>query len=119
MKVPSQAVLGRQVDDIPAQIRENNANVDTKKKYATVVYRVVDDKTVVTPVTIGKSDATHTIIISGISEEDKLVVGPYKVLEGIKHDQKVEDEKEKKEKEEKDKKEVEESNAEDKQRGEK
>ena len=70
-----------------------------------VVYRIIDGKTVVTPVTIGPGDMTHIIIKSGLKEGDQLVVGPYKILEGLKHDQPVRDEreveKEKKEKEQK------------------
>jgi HlyD family secretion protein len=102
LKVPTQAVLGRETDSLPLKIRENSPHVDTAKAYATVVYRYVDGKAVVTPVKIGQSDLTHTIILSGITEEDKIVVGPYKQLENIKHDQKIRDEREldsKKEKE--------------------
>jgi len=94
LKVPSQAVLGLDVDSLPLEIRENSSEVDTAKTYAAVVYRYVDGKAVVTPVTIGQSNLTHTIIKSGITEEDKIVVGPYKVLESIKHDQKIRDERE-------------------------
>ncbi len=94
LKVPSQAVLGIEVDNLPLEIRENSSEVDTAKTFATVVYRYVDGKAVVTPVTIGQSNLTHTIIKSGITEEDKIVVGPYKALESIKHDQKVRDERE-------------------------
>ena len=94
LKVPTQAVLGREIDNLPLEIRENSAEVDTSKTFATVVYRLVDGKAVVTPVKIGQSDLTHTIIKSGITEEDKIVVGPYKVLENIKHDQKIQDERE-------------------------
>ena len=105
IKVPSQAVLGRKVDDIPLDIRDNNPNVDTKKNDVMVVYRMVDGKSVVTPVTIGPGDLTHIIIESGLSEEDKIVIGPYKILEGLRHDQAVRDEREveaeKKEKEKK------------------
>jgi ribosome assembly protein YihI (activator of Der GTPase) len=54
----------------------------------------VDGKAVVTPVKIDQSNLTHTIIKSGITEEDKIVVGPYKVLESIEHDQKIIDERE-------------------------
>jgi len=68
--------------------------VDTAKTYVAVVYRYVDGKAVVTPVKIGQCDLTHTIIKSGITEGDKIVVGPYKVLESIKHDQKIQDERE-------------------------
>jgi len=95
LKVPSQTVLGRQIDTIPLDIRENNPNVDSEKTYAAVVYKYVDGKAVVTPVKIGQCDLTHTIILAGITEEDKIVVGPYKILEGLKHDQKIIDEKEK------------------------
>jgi HlyD family secretion protein len=94
LNVPSQAVLGVAIDDLPLKIRENSAEVDKAKTYATVVYRYVDGKAVVTPVQIGESNLTHTIIKSGITEQDKIVVGPYKVLESIKHDQIIQDERE-------------------------
>lgn len=94
VKVPSQAVLGRPVDDLPTEIREGNPNVDPKKRFVTVVYRCNDGKAVVTPVTVGASDATHTVIRSGLSKTDRVIVGPYKVLETLKHDQKVRDERE-------------------------
>jgi len=94
LKVPTQAVLGREVDTLPLEIREKSPHVDTAKAYATVVYCYVDGKAVVTPVKIGQSDLTHTIILSGITEEDKIVVGPYKVLENIKHGQRIRDERE-------------------------
>jgi hypothetical protein len=97
------------VDDLPLDIRDNNPIVDPNKSDVYVVYRYIDDKTVVTPVEIGPSDMTHVIIKSGISEGDKIVVGPYKILEGLKHDQKIRDERqveaEKKKKEEEKKKE--------------
>lgn len=94
LKVPMQAVLGREIDRLPLEIRQNNPEIDTGKTFATVVYRYMDGKAVVTPVRIGQSDLTHTIIESGITEEDKIVVGPYKVLESIQHNQKIQDERE-------------------------
>jgi len=94
LKVPSQAVLGRPTDELPVSIRENNPNVDTKKAIATVVYRFIDGKAVVTPVTVGASDETHTVIASGLTTEDRVVVGPYKVLDGLRHGQKLRDERE-------------------------
>ncbi|MBN2211515.1 MAG: efflux RND transporter periplasmic adaptor subunit [Sedimentisphaerales bacterium] len=92
LTVPSQAVLSRPTDDLPAEIRKDNPNVDMNKNLATVVYRLIDGKAVVTPVAIGPSDATHTVLTSGVSEADQIIVGPYKVLESIKHDQTLEDE---------------------------
>ena len=94
LKVPTQAVLGREVDTLPLEIREKSPHVDKAKTYATVVYRHIDGKAVVTPIKIGQSDLTHTIILSGITEEDNIVVGPYKVLENIRHNQKLRDERE-------------------------
>jgi len=94
LKLPSQCVLERTVDDLPLEIRDDNPNVDTDKTYATVVYRLIDGEAVVTPVRIGPSDETHTIITSGIAEDDSVVAGPYKVLESIAHGDKVQDERE-------------------------
>ena len=56
-----------------------------------VVYRYIDGKAVVTPVTIGAADATCTEIVSGLTGDDRVIVAPYKVLEGIRHEQKVHD----------------------------
>jgi HlyD family secretion protein len=94
LKVPSQAVVAREVDLLPLEIRENSSELDKSKTHAIVVYRYIDGKAVVTPVKIGPSDLTHTIITAGISEEDEIVVGPFKVLDTLKHDQKLKDERE-------------------------
>ena len=94
LKIPMQAVLGREVNSLPLEIREKCPEVDAEKTFATVVYRYIDGKAVVTPVKIGQSDLTHTTIESGVTEADKIVVGPYKVLESIQHDQKILDERE-------------------------
>ena len=112
LNIPSQAVLGRPVDDLPLEIRENSPEVDKEKTFTPVVYRYNDGKAVVTPVKIGPSNLTHTIILAGINEDDKIVVGPYKELEGLKHDKLIKDEREveaekKKKEEEKKKKEEE------------
>jgi HlyD family secretion protein len=96
LNLPSQAVLAVGVDSLPLDIRDSSPEVDKDKMYATVVYRYIDGKAVVTPVKIGESNLTHTIIKSGITAEDKIVVGPYKVLESIKHDQMIQDERESK-----------------------
>jgi HlyD family secretion protein len=92
LKVPSQAVLERKLDDLPAAVRKDNPNVDEGKTYAAVVYRLIDGKTVATPVQVGPSDQTHTAIGSGVDENDAVIVGPYKVLENVRHDQDVKEE---------------------------
>lgn len=83
--VPSQAVVERLVEDLPAAIR-NNPLVDRAKKTTNVVYRLVDGKALCTPVIPGPSDLTHRIIKEGLNLGDDVVVGPYKVLETIEHD---------------------------------
>ena len=93
LKVPSQAVLGRRVDELPMKIRDGNPNLDKKKTFAPVVYRLIDGKAVVTPVKVGPSDDTHTVIESGLAGKDRVIIGPFKELEKLKHDQKVKDEK--------------------------
>ena len=94
INVPSQAILAREVDSLPLDIRDKSAELDKGKKFATVVYRFIDGKAVATPVKAGQSDLTHTIVLAGLKEGDKVVVGPYKVLDNLKHDQKLKDERE-------------------------
>lgn len=92
LKVPSQAVLARRVDDLPTALRDSGIDVDKAKTYTTVVYRVVDGKAVVTPVTVGPSDLTHTYIRSGLKEHERIITGPFKVLETLADAQRVHDE---------------------------
>jgi HlyD family secretion protein len=94
IKVPSQAVLAREVDGLPLDIRDKSSELDKDKKFAPVVFKYNDGKAVVTPVMIGQSDLTHTIILSGLNEGDKIAVGPYKILDKLQHDQKLKDERE-------------------------
>jgi HlyD family secretion protein len=92
LKVPSQAVLGRHLDDLPREMRDS-PHVDKSKTRTAVVYRVDKNKAVVTPVKTGPSNTTHTIILGGLSEGDKVITGPYKVLEKLGNDQNVQEEK--------------------------
>jgi HlyD family secretion protein len=92
--VLSQAILAREVDSLPLDIREKSVELDKGKKFATVVYRFIDGKAVATPVRAGQSDLTHTIVLAGLKEGDKVVVGPYKVLDNLRQDQKLKDERE-------------------------
>ena len=95
IKVPSQSVLARRLDSIPFDITNDNPVVDHKKTEIPVVYRFIDGKAVVTPVQIGPSDLTHTLIRAGLSEGDVVITGPYKILESLAHDAAVEEEKRK------------------------
>jgi HlyD family secretion protein len=88
IKVPIQAVLGRTPDSLPAELR-NRPEVDTTKSTVPVIYRFIDGKAVATPVSIGASDMTHTVIKSGLAAGDVIITGPYKVLESLKDGQKL------------------------------
>jgi len=92
--LPSQAVLGRKVDELPVAIRDQLSEKEKEKAFASVVYCLKDGKAVATPVKIGASNTTHTVVESGLAAEDAVVIGPYKELEKLKHEQLIIDERE-------------------------
>lgn len=92
LKIPSQAVVDRRVDELPRELTDANPNVDKSKVFARVVYKFVDGKAKAVPVSIGSSDVTHTIILSGLDEGDRIIIGPYKVLVTLRDGQAVVDE---------------------------
>jgi HlyD family secretion protein len=98
--VPSQAVMSREIESLPIDIRDNSLYVDKTRTFATVVFRYIDGRAVITPVRIGSSNLTQTILEAGIEKGDRVIVGPYKELEKLKHDQVVKDEREAKAEEE-------------------
>lgn len=103
--VPSQAVVDRKVDELPKSVSDNNAAIKRGDTYARVIYRLTPIetpgasatapkkyKTVATPVTIGSSDLTRTVVLAGVKEGDLIVTGPFKILQSLRHDQEVEEE---------------------------
>lgn len=91
LKVPSQAVVDYAIDDLPQSVSKD-PNVDRTKKFARVVFVVEGGKARVVPVTTGTSDLTDTIITAGLLEDATIVVGPFKTLATLKHEQSVVDE---------------------------
>ncbi|MCX5690532.1 MAG: efflux RND transporter periplasmic adaptor subunit [Planctomycetota bacterium] len=90
IKVPSQAVLDRTIDDLPESVVAGNALIDRTKKFARVVYVIQGGKARSIPVKTGASDLTDTILTAGIESDAKVISGPFKVLQSLKDDQKVE-----------------------------
>ncbi len=91
--VPSQAVLDRRIDELPkATIEAAGGLIDTRKTFATVVYTVVDGKAIAAPVEIGPSDLVETVILAGLEDGQRVIVGPFKTLIDMKDEQLVEDE---------------------------
>ena len=89
LKVPSQSVLDRRVDELPKALVDAGTNLDKDKVFARVVYTIEDGKAHAVPVQIGSSDLTHTVILAGLNEGVKVISGPYRILVGLKNDQKV------------------------------
>lgn len=80
LRVPSQAVMGRGVDEIPEAGIEGGAEVDRTKAFVAVVFVVKDGKARVRPVKAGASDLTHTLVERGLTAGETVVTGPFKVL---------------------------------------
>lgn len=95
MIVPSQAVVDRRIEELPEDIRTNNPLVDLNKTFTRVVYRVIDGKTVATPVKVGPSDITQTVITEGLTKDDIIVTGPFRILVDLKEGKAVRDQNEK------------------------
>ncbi len=94
MIVPSQAVVDRRIEDLPEDVREGSEIIDLNKTFTRIVYRVIDGKTVATPVKVGPSDLTQTVITEGLTADDVIVTGPFRILVDLKHDRAVKDQSE-------------------------
>lgn len=88
LKVPSQAVMGRPVDSLPPELQKS-PDIGHDKTIATVVFRLIDGKAVATPVTVGPSDDTYTMIKSGVKSGEPIIIGPFKSLESLQNGQAV------------------------------
>lgn len=93
IKVPSQAVLDRRLEDLPSEIASGVTGIGRNDAYARVVYLLTDGKAKVVPVTAGSSDLRSTVVLKGLEPGTRVITGPYKVLATLKHDQAVEEEK--------------------------
>lgn len=92
LTLPSQAIMGRKTEELPFKVRDGNAIVDMNKSTTPVVYCFIDNKSAMRPVKIGASDKTHTVIMEGIAEQDRVVVGPYKALNDMRDELPLRDE---------------------------
>ena len=90
VKVPSQAVLDRAVDDLPKDVVDGNPLIDRTKKFVRVIFTMVDGKARPVAVKTASSDLTDTIVSAGLEPGARVISGPFKVLETLKADQRVE-----------------------------
>ncbi|MEO1511415.1 MAG: efflux RND transporter periplasmic adaptor subunit, partial [Planctomycetota bacterium] len=79
VRVESQAIVDQRVDELPIALRDNE-HVQNDKTFTPVIYRIEDGKAVATPVSIGPSDVTHTVVEGGIESETPYISGPFRVL---------------------------------------
>jgi HlyD family secretion protein len=86
--VPRQAIVVRELENLPESVRQSDL-IDQTKTKANVIFQIVDGKAVCTPVRAGASDLTHRLVLEGLEGEETIVVGPYKVLETISHEERV------------------------------
>ncbi len=87
--IESQAIQSAELEELPDEVTKDNELIDRTKTSVSVVYRVIDGKAVCTPVKAGPSDIRHRIVLEGLSAGDDVIIGPYKVLETIEHDEAV------------------------------
>jgi HlyD family secretion protein len=83
LMVPSQAVVERPVNDLPESVKSSPL-VQKNRRVTTVVFRVIDGKAVMTPVTTGASNLTDTLIKEGLAAGETIITGPYRALEKLK-----------------------------------
>ena len=91
LKVPSQAVVDRRIDELPAAVTAGVQGIGRNKAFARVVYKLVNGEAVAVPVVAGSSDLRSTVVLQGLASGDRIITGPYKVLATLKHGQKVEE----------------------------
>jgi HlyD family secretion protein len=89
VKIPSQAVLDKRIEELPSEVLAAAPYIDRKKTFTRAVFKYVDGKAVITPVTIGSSDLTHTVILAGLNKDDEVITGPFRTLMELSQDSAV------------------------------
>lgn len=81
--VPAQAIVDRKLTELPESLA-TSPHIDTARRAASVIFKVVDGKAVATVVKVGAGSLTESIVLNGLAAGDTVVTGPYKVLEKLK-----------------------------------
>lgn len=81
LTVPVQAVVKRTIDEDGQEVHGSAARgIDETD----VVYVIADGEAMPRPVETGVSDVIYVEITKGLSEEDEVVIGPYRTLKNLK-----------------------------------
>jgi HlyD family secretion protein len=81
LAVPVQAVVRRTLDDDGEEVRGAAAK---ELEETDVVYVIADGEAAVRRVVTGVSDVLHVEITEGLTEGEKVIVGPYRTLKNLK-----------------------------------
>lgn len=81
--VPSQAVVDKKADDLPASLRDSPLR-EAGSPSVRIVFVEEGGKAVARVVKAGPSSLTETIVLEGLGEGDRVVTGPFKQLEVLK-----------------------------------
>ncbi len=81
--VPTQAIVERKRDELSTELAESPVYESTQRVVA-IIFRDEGGISVATPVRLGPSSLTETIVESGVTVGQLVVVGPYKTLEQLK-----------------------------------
>lgn len=80
LKVPIQSVTVREENEIKNDEKSQKAESDAESKMVEVVFIVQEDHAVPKPVKLGISDDMHYAILNGLTENDQVITGPFKLL---------------------------------------
>ena len=98
LTIPVEAVVNRKRRDLPADLLKaydeaqstlSDGEQPRKAEYLKTVFSIEDDRAVAHLVETGISDETHVEIISGLTPDIRLVVGPYRSLDSLKMGSKI------------------------------
>ncbi|MEQ8745788.1 efflux RND transporter periplasmic adaptor subunit [Pyruvatibacter sp.] len=85
IRVPSQAVMDKRVEELPQEIRENESLIDPDETFVQVVYVYDGGKAQVRPVEVGGATVTDTAIVGGLELGEQVITGPFSVLQTLSH----------------------------------
>ncbi len=83
MLVPTQAIVERKRDELPEALGASPI-FDSSRNVVAIVFRDEGGVAVATPVRLGSSSLTETIVELGLDAGQSVVVGPFKTLEKLK-----------------------------------
>lgn len=89
IKLPSQAVLDKRVDDLPKDVRKDNPLIDPDESFVQVVFILEEGKAKIRPVEVSGTTVTDTAVTQGIELGEVVITGPFVTLQDLAHNDPV------------------------------